>query len=109
MIDLGRQVVSGIQIQTAFALLHFEQGIACLLYTSILGAFGKLRQELAHYLERITTVEVIASENGKRFLYHIGTHHNGMVCSPRFGTVGRTRKSFGLSLIHILCFECMIA
>ena len=28
MIDLGRQVVSGIQIQTAFALLHFEQGIA---------------------------------------------------------------------------------
>ena len=28
IIDLGRQVVSSIQIQTAFALLHFEQGIA---------------------------------------------------------------------------------
>ena len=28
MLALGRQVVSGIQIQTAFALLHFEQGIA---------------------------------------------------------------------------------
>ena len=61
----------------------------------IFGTFGKGCKKFAHYLEGITTVEIVAVDNSKRFLYYIGTHHYSMVGSPRFGTAFGASEAFG--------------
>ena len=61
---------------------------------TVFGAFGKGCKEFAHYLEGVTTVEIVAIDNSKRFLYYIGTHHYSMVGSPRFGTAFGAGEAF---------------
>jgi len=51
-----------------------------------LAAFGKLAQELAHHLEGVAVVEVIAVEHGKRLLNDILTHEDSVVGAPRLLT-----------------------
>ena len=71
----------------------------CISYTEahhsirVFSTFGQCRKELAHYLERVTAIEVIAIDHRKRFLYHISSHHDSMVSSPRFCTLRRTSKT----------------
>ena len=61
----------------------------------ILRAFGQIGQELAHYLEGVATVEVVAVDDGKRFLDGILAHHDGVVCSPGFRTAFGAGEAFG--------------
>ena len=59
--------------------------------------FGKFAKELGHHLEGIAVIEVVAVEDGKRFLDDFLAHHHGMVRSPRlctaFGDSESLRKS----------------
>ena len=46
-------------------------------------ALRELAEELAHYLERVAAVEVVAVDDGKGFLNDVLAHHHGMVRAPR--------------------------
>ena len=61
----------------------------------ILRTFGQRCQELAHHLEGIASVEVVAVDNGKRFLDGLLAHQHGMVRTPRFRAALGTGKAFG--------------
>ena len=57
--------------------------------------FWKFRKPLAHNLECVTIVEVIAVQNGKRLVNYTFAHHQGVVSTPRLSTTFGACETFG--------------
>ena len=58
-----------------------------------LATFGKVGEELTHYHEGITIIEIITVQDGEWLLDNILTHQNGMVGTPRLLTTLRNGES----------------
>ena len=59
------------------------------------GTFGKFGEPLAHHLESVSVIEVIAVEHGKRLFDDVLTHHDCVVGSPGFGAFSGAGETFG--------------
>ena len=58
-------------------------------------AFGELAEELAHHLEGVAVVEVIAVDDSEGFLDGVLAHHHRVVGSPGLGAAFGASEAFG--------------
>ena len=58
----------------------------------------QVAQELAHHLESVAIIEVVAVDNGKWFVDDIFAHHHGVVGPPRFRAAFRASETFRKSV-----------
>lgn len=58
------------------------------------GAFGQVVEPLAHDVESIAVVEIVAVQYGKRLFNDILSHHDSVVRAPRLGAVSRAGETF---------------